>query len=62
LRLVAVDLAGGTWGFLTMNLTLWSLANWVALSGTGWVITLPSALWVAGRVVTTIGFKLELSL
>lgn len=47
LRLVTVDLAGGTWSLLTMNLALWSLAHWVALCWAAWVITLPSALRVA---------------
>jgi len=32
LRLVTVDLAGSAWSLLTVNLTLWSLAHWVALS------------------------------
>jgi len=32
LRLVAMDLAGGTRSLLTVNLALWTLADWVALS------------------------------
>jgi len=47
LRLVAMNLAGGTRGLLAMNLTLRTLAHRVALSGARRVITLPSALRVA---------------
>jgi len=47
LRLVAMNLAGGTGGLLAMNLALRALAHRVALSRARGVITLPSALRVA---------------
>jgi len=56
LRLVAVNLAGSARSLLAMNLALWSLAHWVALSWAARVIALPSALRVAWRCL---GFHLH---
>jgi len=49
LWLVAMDLASSAWSLFAMNLALWTLAHWVALSWARWVITRPSALRVALR-------------
>jgi len=65
LRLVAVNLACSAGGLLAVDLALRALTYRVALSGTGRVITLPSALGVASRSVipaSEIHLHLELCL